>query len=539
MATDKVDPVGVEHRLGYKEFEELMVYVVRNRTLFQLAKLSLSPAHFTGDFEAGHRLMWRSVVEYYNKHGNLPSQSALVAIVSDASEVEYEITEDVRDDIISFIEDFAYSVDGDVLDEKYGRSLLQRFLRDREFVDPLKAYVGGLNGHSPADLPAFLKELTDRAGRVEIVRHDPIVLADSTSLDDDFKETRTTGWSFLDDIMDGGRSEGEVYLLAGCMGSGKSTLATQMCVGACRYDWFQLRDYGETPGHCVYFTWETPPGEIMRKFYACAARVPTDRLRKFPRSEWNIRLSTSTKADTMLPYERELFGAGKVLGERERLEDEARPLARTMMIADMRGRPGTDAGSRYLDEVVMSLDSRLRSKEVDHFSVVVIDYASLVCERYVQHLGQHPSETYHYLKRIGDDVVCKIAEPYKCSVLLVQQLSGQSNKKTSGARQNTADTEGCSTMARNADYAFAIGNKNNDGLLRFDVSKTRRSDGRVSTHVLQLTPYSRLICVDDRYCLDPSGGGIIEKVTASKLADLDGATEGAAPRPRAAGGISW
>lgn len=528
------DPVGVDDRLGYNEMEMMLAYLVRSRPLFLLAQGTVSPVHFSEPFEAGHRVLWQSLLEYHEQHGGLPSRPALAAIVQDNLERAYDVQPETRQDLLDFL-DAVWEIDASCLAENYGQDLLRRFLRDREFTDPLKAYVRELNGHSPKDLTAFLEELGQRAQRILTVGSNPTGRLDDAE-DEEAQPLDTLGWKFLDEIFDGGVAPVEVDALIGAISSGKTTMSGQICVGIARREHERvIADPRHVPASAVFVTCETPKHEVRCKFLACAACVQTSRLRKTKFSEWATHLSSSSRPGSLLEYERRLFsGQVPLPGELERMAELAWPLQDYFRILEMRPtQQNRRVGYGYVQEIALHLENLLRSGEVKRLGLVVIDYAKLMCKRVIQARGL--DETRHMrtlLSSVADDVRTNIAEPFGCPVIVNHQLAGQENKRASGYAHGIASGAECTMFGENMDFVITFGVKDQrNGCIHLTSAKTRRADGRKHSTILQLTDYSRLDCVDDRFRLDPIGSGIVSSEAIDRLADA------AAPEPRASLGL--
>jgi hypothetical protein len=125
----------------------------------------------------------------------------------------------------------------------------------------------------------------------------------------------------------------------------------------------------------------------------------------------------------------------------------------------------------------------------------------------------------HLTGDFGDECRRLIADRFGCQVWVLNQLSGQANKKGPGARFTHADSAEATNFAENLWYCFWLGNKDRrNNTLAFGCSKTRRSEG-VEDSVLELRgEYARFVSANDRFSICPNTRRIVKRTNGDIVA---------------------
>lgn len=517
-------------RIGFSECEMLMCFLLRDPQVFSRARPVLQVAHFTGDYEVIWALCWQACSDMYNQFGALPPHHFLLSeIRSRISDHPGQLPYNALAEVEKFLS-FVFSAQQSTFDSwrEYGFSLLQKFLIERHWSDPLKRYVQDFGDANPADIQGLLTEFRNRHDTVQGIRSSvssPLV-PDGGWQEDNFTII-PTGFPFLDLAMGGGGVDGEVYGILGGFGSGKTMMACGICAEAANRSVVSSIMHNTVPRDVFYFTYETPPNDIRKRVLSYLSGVPLDQFNSLP------YVTTFSREGARKPYESEMFPTDP-RGEWERLND-TRAIWQTFQLMDMRGSPpNSAAGSGGVEEIRAELE-RHRAMTGRCPDTVVIDYASICVRRQMAASNMDISRHGRYaLMTFGDDVRRLIAEPMRCRVWVLSQLSGQANKKTSGSLITHADAGESSNFAENMWYAFVLGNKDHStGAVVFNCSKARRSAGHAPM-ILQLDGrFSRFTMADDRFMLDPNTRRIVSRVAGGVVAPEQARARSSAPRGQA------
>lgn len=527
-------PVGpqVHGRVAFDERDTLVMYLLRCPGVFVEARQVLTPEHFSESYEVIWAVVWGSCLDLYSQYGTLPPRhiietDALARISNHPGEVPETGIEEVR----TFFE-FAYGIDEAVINEptsqQYGFDLLHKFLKERHWTDPVRRFMQEIGDATPVDVPALLEEFKDRFNQVQgagVSAMEDLVPHDNWA-DEQF-DVITTGLPFLDAPMGGGASKGECYGLLGTYGSGKTMLSCAIAAEAVQRCVSEAGDGGREPEHSAMFMYETPPIDIRQRTISYIAGIKMAHLKRVPFSEHMSRRGNRH------PYEEELF-PDDPRGEWERYND-TRPIWNRLHVADMRGPAhNPKAGSGGIEEIAAEL-LKHQTRYGTQFDVVTIDYALTCVRRLIRAKNWDiDRKLRHLLGEFGDECRRLIATRFNCKVWILNQLSGQANKRAPGSRMSHADSAEATNFAENLWYCFCLGTKNRDNnTLTIDCTKTRRSEGTAAPSILELRgDLARFVQADDRYMLDPNTNRIVKKNDGQVVAPVAGRVQRAAPRRR-------
>ncbi len=354
-----------------------------------------------------------------------------------------------------------------------------------------------------SQLPEVLERVTKQAYQYLPIQHKVVSTSELFTRQEDDKEVISTGVPFVDALIGGGCKPGEVATLLGATGSGKTTLGVQIATAVARQEYFSGRN-----GKSVYFSYEDTGQVIAERAIACAADIPRSRLRTItgPLGE---SLNTALEPQ---PYELTRFTGDResLRGERERFEAAKKWLDDNLIIADFSGRTGqVNTGCHGIPEIVQFLE-RLNAD----IRFVIIDWAGLVVRRYLEAKNARDlqSAVIHQLTMFCDNCHRLIAGPFKCPVLVIQQLAGRVNAKSPTTSLTNADAEGCKSFNVNAWHSFTLGTKDRStNVVRFDCIKTR-SDKSYGYRLLYLDgDFGKFEDVSRDYVIEPRTKTIISR----------------------------
>lgn len=509
----------VHGRMSFDERDTLMAYLLIHPGVFSEARQVLTPEHFTGPEEVIWAVAWGTCMDLYNQYnGQLPARhiietEALARIENVPGEVPESGVEELRS-LFEYVFNLDVAVFTSPANTPYGFDLLHKFLKERHFADPVKRFVAEIGDQIPADVPLLLEEFA--------ARYNQVAGAGRSAMEDLVPETGwtpeefrviPTGFPFLDAPMGGGAARGECYGLLGAFGSGKTMLSCGIMAEAATRAVADAMASGKQPEHCAMFMYETPPDDVRKRIISYIAGIKLKHLDRVPFSQHLSRRGNRH------PYEEALF-PGDPRGEWERYNDTA-PIWRTLHIADMRGpNHNPKAGSGGIDEIHAELEKH-RTRYGTRFRAISIDYALTCCRRYISAKGWDVDRKLrHLLGGFGDECRRLIASRFDAQVWILNQLSGQANKRAPGAKVNHADSAEATNFAENLWYCFCLGTKNRENnTLTIDCTKTRRSEGVPAPTILELRgDLARFVQADDRYMLCPHTNRIMDRANGQVVA---------------------
>lgn len=461
-------------RLTTAEVEDLFLHLLRDREVFEEAKQYVLPEHFDPDTETPMLLLWTTLVEVWDIHGAIRYRTLMAAVRTAIEEdggdtltrrnADYLVTESNERDQAGFLHYALTHVQESELDTQTGMALLRRFLEERAIVDRLQELAklrdqGGI----PVTYADILETIRDDRDRIAQVGQS----TGSEVIPMDWAPTPVVGIKSMvesfDRFMPNGQPLGGVMGLLAPMGVGKTTSAVQLVVATARYLQYLHDECGEPLQLCVIVTYEEPIERLRNRIIACAAQVS------------KTTLDTAGSWDDFAPtgkpkaYEKRLQmdaaymdESGRALGERERIEVARQWVNRNIRIIDHSGLGGdgklVTRGDGYVPELVAALQ-RLRRETGMEIAQLVLDYMGKMIDRHFRRNNVDYNMLRHWIRGCPDEIRMKIAEPLKCAVWLLHQLSGENTKKGATARLHHSDAAEGRMFAENMHYCFVIGNK--------------------------------------------------------------------------------
>jgi hypothetical protein len=400
-----------------------------------------------------------------------------------------------------------------------GRDMLRRFLRERAVIHPLRRILNQAAGQAHVqNFPELLSGAMTELGRIEALRTTPVaepLPARGSELPPPITYVRT-GLTFIDDFTNGQR-RGDANGLLGVFSGGKTTLGLQLAVESAR------RANAEGNQELsVFLSYEEPESKVRPLFWANACNIRRAKVeRVLAERNWGV-LTTPTNLEQ---YEYELAGAsaqlgGTVLSETERW-DEARPwLNHCFAFLDMSGsgdNPG--AGSGYVDEIVGSLERLLHDRNTT-LRTVVLDYAGIMCLRYMDAHNIEEEKLRSYLGRLGDRIRRRVSEHFNCTAWLLHQFNADQATKSPTALLHHTHSAEARNFAENLAVCGCLGPIHKPtGCLTLNWSKVRYSSvGSRPAPILQIDgDFCRMADVSTLYTPDPTSGQFLDSSIARTI----------------------
>lgn len=390
--------------------------------------------------------------------------------------------------------------------EGYARQELSRFLVERQSIERLrqqltKAKVGMLE--DPTNVMERARVATSRI--VSMASPAPVI---SSFPSVQYRQVvkHPTGVRAIDEIMGGGFETRQVYGLFGPSGAFKTGFAAQITANIAMTEMARYRmDPNYVPGTCFYAVYEGGAEEIQPRVVAAAADMPRTRALQIFSS---VHPDHTDQVLGSRPGEHEYERVERMtIPERERWAYARNGLS-TLQILDMSGadpmtRKPNNSGKGGVEEIAGCIDRYVQAHKTP-VRLVVIDYAKLMAKRYMTAKGIREDSLRHVLSAIPDTLRRLIADPYDCTVLVVQQLNTSANKRAAGSAMSHVDSSEAGDFGENLWYCFCLSAVNTacGSTVQLTASKTRHSQGSPYGTVLRINPNTNKLVDTDDYVID-------------------------------------
>jgi hypothetical protein len=512
-------------RLTAREMRQCLRTLCNSTELFSLFHEQLEVSHFNGF--AIYQLIYRVLINYYTEHGELPGPGIIwTEIETILEQMPGHFTEDELQNLEGFLNE-AYEESEWTAEVEDRQQIRWVMTKVRDFIaDRLIADGVGVLLHAetvPADLPDFLSAVVDRVSQVQSIESDDE--ANLTFKDGWDKRAglpiRATGLSCLDEFMAGGHCEGEVYGILAPYGTCKTTLATMLVCNEAKYAQ-QLYDpeKPERIGISVIVSYEAPKQpELHHRFLMYLAQVRRDSLAAMGDDGLE---GLGNDPATPLPYEKELFYQHiqdqMFIPEAQRVLQCVDLLNKHCLVLDMTGNDPHHpaAGGGGLGEITRRIRGELSRRGPEYFiTSVVIDYVGALVKRALAVSNEDSGELRHHITQVPLLARNSIAAEFNCPVWLVHQLSGYANSMLKpGSSLHHTDAAESKSFGENLDFAFVIGNLNQDNMGQISCTKHRRAR-TFPPKVIQVDGMFNCVLSRDDMFVDPSTHVILDKDTAS------------------------
>jgi hypothetical protein len=397
----------------------------RSMPFFDEARRFLKPGYFP-EWEAHYRVLYQTMCRL--RPGRKRFNYTLLHtechdyIVSDPTVCHINLTQQLLMQNNYGLLFSIFTRQPDQIDLQQCREYLQRFLYERAIATPLRAFMDKAEKTAtPTNLPGFLDLINNRRREIEGAGTLPVtdIMPDAKEMMKPPAVYNLTGVDFIDKPL-GGQREGDANGLLGVTGAGKSTLAAHMGVQMARTEFFRAMELGKEPRLSVIFNYEEASQKMYPRVWSGAAQIRRDKLERM--TDPNTEL---TRADNLEEYELTIAGEGEDKeGEFDRWQKTRVWLRPTLWVADMSGSEDfPNSGNGYVDEIVSVLEGIKVQAGGRDFLSILIDFAGLVCERYMHANAMDDSQLRHLLKNFGDRCRREISERYRCTTWILHQIA--------------------------------------------------------------------------------------------------------------------
>ena len=488
--------------LAAESIDQLMVYLLTDPEVCSHAHGVLEPKHFTG--EPHYRLLWDVVLSLSSQYGfcKIPYDALVLRLIevlrsgaaADVTPHLQAILLATPSDVGTTPETQSESQPGRPIvapgllyvafhpdpqdpprNSTFGIELLRRFLHKRAVLDTFRSQVLSA---AASDTAAFANIVSDASTRLSIVqsiggsvRSQPTSISGRKRL----PPLVPTGVQYLDILLGGGHTAGELNLLMGPNKQGKTFMVTDLAV-SCAEHYYHLKQTTGVHFEALLFSYEMPEVQIQNRFIARGADISLTRL------DWEIHTDDQyTRTGNLLPYERKYYESkgyahhelDKLPGEYERFERFARDIAPHLTNIDMTGYDQKNTGDGGIDEVVAIINHNIALGYKP--GVVIIDYLGYMVEKKCMARNLDPSRVMRFeLIKAARECFSKIAIPFQCPVWLVHQYSAENQKMKPTKIPVTTDAAEARTLGAAVNNALCVGMldpKTNVAILNLDLSR--------------------------------------------------------------------
>jgi hypothetical protein len=533
----------VEHEMPINnaDLSFLFIHILRVPAIFSEAQRLLTADLFNGT-EQHFSLLWRSLQElhaarcpinYMSLHYTLQTK-----IIND---VHKELPASQADELLRPDQlGLLYTTNNtnpSLLSPTLARKILQKFLHERRVINPLRTVMQQGGGRSHVfNFRGLIESAMANIRSIDTINEAPIAIGMPVRGGDLPPPVvcEPTTLSFVDPWILGQR-RGDTNGILGVYGSGKTTTGIQFAITNARTYSMSYRGLpGEKRRLSVFLSYEEPEWKMNARIWACASEIQRSRIDTvIGTRNWSM-LTTQANIE---PYERSLpcnrsHNGAAILSETERWDLSRTWLNSHFVLMDMSGSDKHQgAGRGYVPEIRAVLD-RLVDERKAEIGSVVIDYAGLVCKRFMIANNIDEDKLRHRLAGIGDQLRTEVSEPLGATTWLLHQFNGEQAKRSPTKLLNHTDAAESKAFAENMACCGCLGTRDaGSRVLLLNWSKVRyHSNNELNMPRLRINgDFSRMDDVSDQFVLAEAGGGFVDPATRNALS---GHVEEPRRRPR-------
>ncbi len=239
----------------------MVAHLLRQPEVTRAAINRVDIKDFNSYKEANWQLMWGIAQEFHKQNGVIPPKEYFLSIG------QHRLSELVNDQKVNnnyMIDvDTVFAIDG--LTEKWGRQLVEDFLKKRRMVNEMHDIAE--RPMPPREKLHMWQEVMKKQASCEFTAsNDVMPFADPMQAMFGVAPRDLLGVPFLDEMMFGGSRPGELVGFLAPSGGGKTTLSNQILIEGAKRD-----------RKGALLTYEQPPdNEYMVAVYACATGIGRD-----------------------------------------------------------------------------------------------------------------------------------------------------------------------------------------------------------------------------------------------------------------------
>lgn len=520
----------IRNKLPIGKIVQMLAGCIRDKTIYLKARENLFSNLFT-DEELSFAVIWKAVNNIHSPHLReelFDKENAYYQLVEIEVNAVFERPEVKankyhpiaykncfgEDGLIRHI----FKLDREILRKQEVLEILSSFLIERTINDQiLKATP--LENHYIHDIDNVFRCIYEQYRKClnvqERKKQNLVELLKPQNVFSVIPKLIPSGIPWLDEMMGGGLSRKECYVLLGPTGGGKSFFCNQIMVMGAQLQAVIDRQNGKGQ-YWYYFTYELSLDQMLPRILQCGARIHVNTIRTGDSEQMSD--SSSLKEyeyseyvnPSHLPYK---------LGEKERATQfltniSGRNGQSMAEVVDFSGSEGGDGG---IDEIARYLHGCIEEGKPP--IGVIIDYAGHCVYRYVESRGMRPETVFSLLPNFVDRVRNLIAVPMNCIVWIVHQLHGNATKNKQGIIHHT-DAFGSRNFGMGADFCFQLSRYcEQTKLLKLHLTKCRRGAPNSEGKVLEFRPEFGVFVEPERQFVQDSSGQYIPAEVARILGE--------------------
>jgi hypothetical protein len=484
------------------ELEELLVHIIRVASVYAEARRFLEGDEWDLHAERHYRIMLDGLFKLGDSKlytlGEIPYTAVHIEVgraldddpmLRDARGLVSDIVGRPTDpDPYNGLLYHAYKVVKDEdLNDKYGIDLLKRFLKERQTLDGIRRVIDSAGGRNVTGFGAYLSKITLRDQAIEAIGSDPFHVMLPADWVPTTIETTPLGIKWADDLT-GGQAPGDVNAILGPFGGGKTLFAIQLAVERAKLcmAWHVAGDAGHGRLKRVIFVSyeEDVDRDVRPRVMSCAAKIKKVTLESLK------SLDQLSRKGQLLAYELAMYETMKVTdpelmdGEYERLMKADAQIGANLHMMDMRK---AGRGTGWIPELAAYIE-RQQQQHDWAIDTIIIDYTKIMCRRHLKAQDKDPDRHLrHLINETPMTAKTDLAERFGCTVWLLQQLSGDANRRSPAAQLSHADAGEARDFAENLANCLVFGVKHGEsGVCRVFYTKGRRSENQGTSTMISL-----------------------------------------------------
>ena len=463
--------------------KELIWSAIQNKDICDLCiEADISPNCFNELDEAIWQV-WIALRDFVKKRHRLPNTKELRIAVDDSVNEEHNIVDDMTfNEIIDLFDAYDEMGDEDFIGLDTAQDFVHQLLEDQVWQEVQD--IASLRGKTPKNMSESLQKAVTKASFADSLK----TLSSLRSFPSGYEDKHIVlsftpfGIPFMDAYLGGGGTAGEVYCLLAPYGSCKSTLAEQMSIelALSQLAHWESNNRFESLGVVYLVSYELTREILQYRALAHVAQVSANVLM----TREPLSTSSTLNDRDQECFKEQLEHGLYVPGERERKRSAERRLDLNWRIMDFSGLGEEDpsVGGGKIEEIRRYIDRDIRNNAAagveTHVAGIFIDYVGMMAKRYCVVNGlQESQELRHILSGVVDSTRRLLSYPFKCPVMLVQQLNSQANNQRAGVIPSMTQAAESNTIAENCDFVFVAAKTTESGLTRLNCQKRRRMRG--------------------------------------------------------------
>jgi RecA/RadA recombinase len=424
----------------------------------------------------------------------------------------------------------AFTAPSEEIDLHTARAVLREFLQERTVASPLRRFIASVGGGDvPLGLDGFLDSIQTQRQRINAMTTVPLIET-APALDTVMPPPSTihpTGIEWIDQSL-GGIREGDAIGILGGTGSGKSTFAAHLAVACAKREYYVAHETRSKPRWVGLLTYEEDVAKMRPRVWSAGFQIKRSRLEQLTHPATQL-----SGPGNLEPYERNLYGPDEEpLCEQQRWNIGRQWMNDTLYLYDMSGCPEyPDAGRGYIPEIRGVVDATVQ--QLGAFPrAIVIDYAGLVCRNHIALHNMDDSRLRHMLAEFGNRCRREIAEPFKCTVIIMHQIAPAEGTRGETALLHHSMAAEARSFAENLAACACIGNPSQEtGCRRLNWSKVRyQAQERIAPVTLRINDeFAILDDVGSLFTVDESGHRFVPRDVVDRVHGETTSTPSAAP----------